>query len=197
METIRSITLSSMENDSMETITHKGKMIEVVQRAVEQGGATKTFEFARRSPGTRLIIPQEATILLTREFRHEVGGYDYRLPGGKVYDSLDEYNEALAAGVDINESAKKAAVKEAREEVGVAVKDISFFHKSVCGATVVWDLFYFVVNDFTEGAQELEHGEDITFAFYSREKVKEMCLDGSVSEERSALVLLRYLERKI
>jgi 8-oxo-dGTP pyrophosphatase MutT (NUDIX family) len=177
----------------METITHKGKMIEVVQKEVEQGGVKKTFEFARRSPGTRLIIPKGETILLTKEFRHELDGYDYRLPGGKVYDSLDEYNEALATGVDIDASAKQAAMKEAREEVGIEVKDISFFHKSVCGATVVWDLFYFVVKNFVEGEQALEHGEDITFEFYDREKVKMMCLDGSVSEERSALVLLRYL----
>lgn len=185
-----------MTNDSMETITHKGKMIEVVQKEVEQSGIKKTFEFARRSPGTRVIIPRGETILLTKEFRHELGGYDYRLPGGKVYDSLDEYNDALAEGIDINESAKRAAIKEAQEEVGIEVKDISFFHKSICGATVVWDLFYFVVRNFAEGEQELEHGEDITFEFYNREKVKEMCLDGAVSEERSALVLLRYLNEK-
>jgi ADP-ribose pyrophosphatase len=178
----------------METITHKGKMIEVVQKEVEQAGMKKTFEFARRSPGTRLIIPKENTILLTKEFRHELNGYDYRLPGGKVYDLLDEYDHALSEGKDIDESAKQAAIKEAREEVGVEVRDISFFHKSVCGATVVWDLFYFVVNDFVQGEQDLEHGEDITFEFYDREKIKHMCLDGSISEERSALVLLRYLE---
>lgn len=132
-------------------------------------------------------------LLLTREFRHELGAYDYRLPGGKVYDSLDEYNEAFATGMNIDEAAKAAAIKEAREEVGIKVKDISFLHKSICGATVMWDLFYFVVNDFIEGEQELEHGEDITFEYYDCERVKEMCLDGSVSEERSALVLLRYL----
>jgi len=56
---------------------------------------TWTLEFARRSPGTRLIIEKGDKIILSREFRHELGSYDYRLPGGKVYDSLDEYNKAL------------------------------------------------------------------------------------------------------
>ena len=179
----------------MEKITHKGKIIEVVQKEFDHDGQTKTFEFARRSPGVRLIIPKGGKILLSREFRYEIGGYDYRLPGGKVYDFLEEYNSALESGTDITDKAEKAAIKEAREEVGILVKDISFFHKSICGATVVWDLFYFVVNDFEEVSQELEVGEDITIELIDQGKVKEMCLDGSISEERSALVLLRYLNK--
>jgi ADP-ribose pyrophosphatase len=179
----------------MEKITHQGKIIEVVQKEVEHNGKIQKFEFARRSPGTRLIIPKGDKIFLSKEFRHEIGEYDYRLPGGKVYDSLEEYNKALESNFDINELAKKAAIKEAREEVGIKVKDISFFHKSICGATVVWDLFYFIVSDFEEGLQELEEGEDITIELIDREKVKEMCLDGIINEERSALVLLRYLNK--
>lgn len=178
----------------MEKITHQGKMIEVVQKEIERNGQTWTLEFARRSPGIRLIIPKGDKILLAKEFRHEIGDYDYRLPGGKVYDSLEEYNSALKSNVDIGESAKHAAIKEAREEAGIEVKDISFIHKSICGATVVWDLFYFVVNDFEQTSQELGEGEDITIEEVDKEKVKEMCLDGTISEERSALVLLRYLK---
>jgi ADP-ribose pyrophosphatase len=177
----------------MEKITYQGTIIEVVQQEVLVGERTKTFEFARRSPGTRLIIEKDGKVLLTKEFRRELGSYDFRLPGGKVYDTLEEYNTALQRGVDISEVAKDAAVREAREEVGVQVKDISFLHRSVCGATVVWDLFYFVVNDFVQTEQELEDGEDISFAFYSKDEVRAMCLDGQVSEERSALVLLRHL----
>ncbi len=177
----------------MEKITHKGKIIEVVQKDVDQNGKIKNLEFARRSPGVRLIISQGDEILLTKEFRHETGGYDYRLPGGKVYDSLDEYNAALGSYVDISEAAKKAAIKEASEEVGIDVKDISFLHRSICGATVVWDLFYFLVKDFLKTSQHLEEGEDIQVQTFSKEEVKKMCLDGRIGEERSALVLLRYL----
>ena len=176
----------------MEKITYQGKIIEIVQKGVEQNGKTKTFEFARRSPGTRLIIHQDNKIILTKEFRQELGAYDYRLPGGKVYDSLDEYNKALESGVDINVVAKVAAIKEAHEEVGIEVKDISYLHKSVCGATVAWDLLYFLVKDFIETEQHLEDGEDITVESFDIEEVKKMCLDGGISEERSALVLLRY-----
>lgn len=178
----------------MEKITYQGRIIEVVEQEVESGGKTKTFEFARRSPGVRLIIPAGNKILLTKEFRHEVGGYDYRLPGGKVYDSLEEYNAALSSGTDIAEAAKAAAIKEAIEEVGIKISDLEFFHKSVCGATVTWDLFYFVAKSFEQDAQHLEHGEDITVEEVSRAEAEKMCLDGRMSEERSALILLKYLK---
>lgn len=177
----------------METITYQGNIIEVVQREVEQNGKKKMFEFARRSPGTRLIISKEGSILLTKEFRHELGTYDYRLPGGKVYDTLNEYNSALELGTDIAEAAKFAALKEAREEVGAEASTAKFVHKSVLGATVVWDLYYFAITDFAQREQQLEDGEDITVGWYTQEQVRAMCLSGEVSEERSALVLLRFL----
>lgn len=177
----------------MEKITYRGKIIEVVQKEVEHNGKVQIFEFARRSPGTRLIIPGGDKILLSKEFRHELNGYDYRLPGGKVYDTLDAYNSALKQNIDICESAKIAAIKEAREEVGIMATDISFFHKSICGATVTWDLFYFVVNTFDKVSQELEDGEDIESELIDRNEVRKMCLNGAISEERSALVLMRYL----
>jgi len=180
--------------DLKEKITYQGKIIEVVEQEIEQNGKTKTFELARRSPGVRLIIPKGSGVLLSKEYRHEIQGYDYRLPGGKVYDSLAEYNSALEASTDIQEAARSAAIKEAKEEAGITIADLTFFHKSVLGATVAWDLFYFIVNKYNEGIQHLEDGEDITMELLDRGEVEAMCLDGRISEERSALVLLRYLK---
>ncbi len=176
-----------------EKITHQGKTIEVVQKQMGPNSKTWTLEFARRSPGTRLIIEKEDKIILSREFRHELESCDYRLPGGKVFDSLEEYNKALETKVDISEAAKKCAIEEARQEVGVKVKNISFLHKSICGVTIVWDLYYFVVKDFDEVPQDLGEGEEIQVEIVDREKAKAMCLNGQISEERSALILFRYL----
>lgn len=179
----------------MEEIKYQGKILEIVEFEVSQAGKTMIFEKARRSPGVRLIVRDGTKILLTKEDRHEVGGYDYRLPGGKVIDKLADYNAALASGVDIKEAAKEAAVREAREEAGLAIeKDgLSFIHKSVCGTTVEWDLFYFAADTFGKAEQEFDEGEDITATFYEEADVRRMCLDGTISEERSALVLLKYL----
>jgi hypothetical protein len=59
-----------------ENIVYQGRILEIVQKEV--GG--KIFEIARRSPGVRLIILKDESILLTKERRHEYNGYDYRLP---------------------------------------------------------------------------------------------------------------------
>ena len=181
--------------ENTEKITYQGKIIEVVEKTRKIKGEDKVFEFARRSPGTRLIVPEGDGIILSKEFRYELGDYDYRLPGGKVFDTLTEYNAFLAQEGDMTSAAKIAAIKEAKEEMGIVVKDISYLHTSVCGATVVWDLFYFLVNDFEKSKQDLEEGEIITTEVISKEKVREMCLNGKISEERSALALLKYLNQ--
>ena len=188
-----------IEKQGSEQIVYQGKMIEVVHQKVKIGDKEKTFEFARRSPGTRLIIrTPENKILITKEFRTETDNYDYRLPGGKVFDSLEEYNQFLNSGQDILEQAKQAAIKEAKEEVGIDVQEINYLYTSTAGATVVWDLFYFIVTKYEhrEAGQELEHGEDIEVIDMSEQESKELCLDGRMQEDRSAAVLMRYLNSR-
>ena len=178
----------------MEKIVYQGKLLEIVEKEVVNKDKKRIFEFVRRSPGVRLIIEKNNSILISKEYRHEINGYDYRLPGGKVFDLLKEYNETLAREINIRKKAEETAIKEAREETGVVVKKIDFFYKSICGATMEWDLYYFIVKDFEEKEQELEEDEDITCEFIDRKKVEEMCLDGKMSEDRSSFVLLRYLK---
>ena len=179
-----------------ETITHQGRIVEIVEFPSVDG--KRFFEKARRAPGTRLIIPiGEDSILLTKEYRQEVDGYDFRLPGGKVFDSLEEYNAFLESGKDIMEPATKKAKEEAKQEVGLDVKALEHIYTSILGATMQWDLLYFVIKESKRGDQELEHGEEIEVVEVTRDEAVEMCLDGRISEERSALVLLRYLTGKI
>jgi hypothetical protein len=176
---------------SQPKIIYQGKIIEVVQE--EDNG--RTIEYGRRSHGTRLIIvTPEKKLLMTKEYRRELNSTDFRLPGGKVFDTLPEYNEFLSSGADIIPQAKKGAALEARQEVGIEPLSLEYFATSKCGVTFTWDLFYFVVTDYKKlEAQELEHGENIEVVEVSFDEAKEMCLDGRMQEERSALVLLRYL----
>ena len=57
------------------------------------GDKKMTFEKARRAPGVRLLIIKKNKILITKEYRDEIGEFDYRLPGGKVFDKLEEYQK--------------------------------------------------------------------------------------------------------
>ena len=181
----------------MKKIKYEGNTFEIFDLEVERNGTKKfTAEMAHRPPGTRLLIVKDNKVLLTKEYRYEIGEYDFRLPGGKVYESLAEYNKAVEAGVGIVEAAKDGAIKEAEEEAGIKVKNIIFLDKSICGMTVIWDLYYFLVKDFTEDVQHLEEDEEIHIEWTDKKKAKEMCLNGEIGEARSALVLLRYLEGK-
>ena len=144
-----------------ETIAFSGKIGEVVH-AVQPDG--RIFERYRRPPGTRIVlVSPKKEILITREHRLESGNIDLRLPGGKVRDSLAEYHDLLDSGQDLTEAAKTAAIKEALEETGLIVKNLKLIIKVNAGATVDWDLYYFMVTDYeaSPDGQQLEHGEDI------------------------------------
>lgn len=182
-----------------EEIFAKGKLFELVHVRQDDG---RVFEVARRAPGVRLIIHDKAAgkLLLTREFRRELGEWDWRLPGGKVFDSLDEFEAFRASGKDIVEAAKAQAINEAQQEAGVEISSLELYKKSVLGATVEWDLYVFETTDWQlsiEG-QELEVGEKIEADnWVSYEDARRMALDGSMQEERIALILLRWLEVRL
>jgi len=182
-----------------EKIAFQGNIIEIVQQDHDVGGGKiVTFEKARRAPGTRLIFIKDGKVLLTKEHRIELDELDYRLPGGKVFNRLTEYNDFLSTGEDILIPAKKGAILEASEEVGILVEedDLELFHTSICGATVDWTLFYFVARNFREDetGQTLEHGENIQPVWVTFDEAREICLSGKMQEDRSVGVLLRFLE---
>jgi len=179
-----------------EEICVKGKIFELVERKQPDG---RVFEIARRAPGVRIIIADKTNkkVLLTREFRHELGDHDYRLPGGKVFDTLDEFEAFRTSGEDIAEAAKRQAINEAQQEAGVDIVELELYKKSVLGATVEWDLYVFETDNWqlSVQGQELEIGEKIeadTWVGY--DEAKRMILDGKMQEERIALILLQWLE---
>lgn len=184
------------QNKQIEEIFAKGKLFELVHLEQDDG---RVFEVARRAPGVRMIIHDEAErkILLTKEYRRELGEWDYRLPGGKVFDSLDEFEDFRVSENDIAEAARTKAIEEAQQEAGVEISALELYKKSVLGATVEWDLYVFETSDWqlaVEG-QELEVGEKVeadNWVTYDEARV--MAFDGSMQEERIALVLLQWLE---
>lgn len=178
-----------------EKIFARGKMFELVHNEQPDG---RVFEVARRAPGVRLIIENdESKILLTKEYRRELEAWDYRLPGGKVFDSLEEYDEFSASSNDIIASASQKAIAEGREEAGLDITELEFYKKSILGATVEWDLYIFVVTAWgkLDGGQELENGEQIEADnWFTHKQVEDMILAGKLHEERIALVLLQWIK---
>ncbi|QQG50701.1 MAG: NUDIX domain-containing protein [Candidatus Saccharibacteria bacterium] len=181
-----------------EEIFARGRLFELVHERQPDG---RIFEVARRAPGVRLIIADKSNqmILLTKEFRKELNDWDYRLPGGKVFDSLEEYDVFRKSGDELTIAARKKAIEEAHEEAGIQVIDLELYKKSTLGATVEWDLFVFESSKWQlmEDGQKLEEGEVIeadTWLTYTEATQK--ILDGDMQEGRIALVLLQWISEQ-
>lgn len=192
---------NKIENQKKSEIVYQGKMFEVVRFEPKSG---VIFETAVRAPGTRLLVEYEKSgefgLLMTRELRHDREGsvWDYRLPGGKVYDSLQEFNSAKENNNDLDTDTLKAAKLEAVQEVGVKDGDFSKISVSKAGGSVEWDLHYFLVKNVELGNQELEDHEqgEIEVIFLNIPEIFEKLKNGEIKEGRSATVIWDYLARK-
>ena len=184
--------MNHLQKDGSEQIVYEGKIFEIIKQSMKAGDKKIVIEIARRSPGTRLIVVKNDKMLITKEFRSEINGYDYRLPGGKVFDTLTEYN--MHRTENILPFAIEAAKRECKEEIGLIATKIKHFATAQSGATVVWDLFYFIIDEFKENTngQELETGEVIEVEWKSFNEVKELCKNGNISEDRTLGILFKF-----
>lgn len=180
-------------------IKYQGKMFEVVEFEAKPG---YIYETAVRAPGVRLLIEytkdNQLGLLMTQELRRgrEENILDYRLPGGKVFDSLIEYNKANQENIDILEQASKQAVIEAEQEVGVIGGNFTPIAIAKAGGSVEWDLYYFSVKNFTLGDQNLtdeEKIDNIKVVFLTVKEIFEKLKNKEINEGRSADVIWRWL----
>ena len=152
----------------------------------------------RRPPGVRALILNKndnQKILLSKEFRYELDKWDYRLPGGKVFDTLDLYKEAIARN-DVQKYVEESVAKEVLEEVGLIVKSQKLLKISHDGAGVIWDLFYYEIKAYEESLDgaHLEENEFVEgYVWKSFDEIIKMCIEQKINEERTVGVLLSYI----
>ena len=158
------------------------------------------WESANRPPGTRTIIlsTDSSQILLTKEVRTEHDRQvDWRLPGGKVADSWSDFAPLVGNNEAIDRAARDGAVLEVRQEAGIEISsaDLELIDVRRCGGKVTWDLWYFLANRWSEHStgQDLEDDEEIEVEWVAVERVKDLILNDSFKEDRTAAVLLRFL----
>lgn len=169
-------------------IAYEGKKFETVLN----------YEYVKRPPGVRAIIIRDDHILLNKEYRYELNGWDYRLPGGKVFDSQEEYKTVEDKEI-IFKYVEKKLTEELCEEAEIKIKNYKFLEISNCGFTVDWDLYYYLVYDFEElpgfYANDIKKNdfEYIQHRWVDLKTAFNYCLDKKISEERSSNVLIRYL----
>lgn len=156
-------------------------------------------KLVRRPPGIRAIIINENNqILLSKEFRYELDTFDYRLPGGKVFDTIEEYQKSLTDNT-LEENVLKTVTKEVQEEVGLIIHNPNLIKVSHDGASVEWDLYYFEIKEYEISAQgnHLEENEFVSgYSFYSFDEIIKLCQENKIHEDRSVGVLLTYILKK-
>lgn len=159
------------------------------------GHTEKTFERFVRPPGTRIIALRDKTIFLQKEHRLEAkNGFDWRLPGGKVVDNFTEYKEYLGKTMPDNRIIE-AGRKELQEEAKLDSNSTTIFKKSVCGASVEWDLYYLIATDVVDHVNYHDEGEEIIDGkWFSFDEVRQMCLNGNIDEDRTVATLYQFIE---
>ena len=161
-------------------------------------GYVKSLDFEKyvRAPGTRIIAIRDQKIYLQKEMRTETGyKYDWRLPGGKVFDKFKDYKQYISTEIP-EEKIIEAARKELQEEAGLDAGKMKILTKKVCGATVLWDLYYILAKDLVDYDLGHEHDEAEEMEqsdWFDYKKVREMCESGEIGEGRTVAVLVQFL----
>ncbi len=162
------------------------------------GHKEKMFERFVRPPGTRIIAIKDKTIFLQKEFRLELESekkFDWRLPGGKVMDSFEEYKNYIGKELPI-EMILKAGKKELREEAHLDAEKLEVFKKSTCGASVEWDLYYLIAQNITPFEHNHDEGEEITDGkWFSFEEILSMCKSREINEDRTVSALYQFISK--
>ena len=180
---------------------YHGKVFRIVNQLVKMNdGENVIFEYAERSPGVRILVTNEEKVLLTKEWRAELSDWDYRLPGGKVFESITDYLDFKnKCDLDINKQCLLAARRELKEETELNIELSAFtkFYISKAGATVNWDLHYFLVRipiqDIKRKEIVTDEGEQTITYWKSFEEVEKLCIEEKIKEDRTVAVLLKYL----
>lgn len=156
----------------------RGRNFAVRQEEVRlPGGELEVHEHVWRTDGTRIIAFDEShRVLLTHEYRHELGGWDWRIPGGKI---------------DGGETPEQAAAREFREEAGYEASTLRFLWTTTPDSTVRYQRYFFIATDLAQVGAQREAGENLTVHWLSLEEACEKALAGEIKEEISALALLR------
>lgn len=174
------------------------EFLETEETFVIQGENKKIKRtMVRRPPGIRALIinKEKKQILLSHEFRYELNDWDYRLPGGKVFDSLEDYKKSLERQ-DVLENVERTVPKEVLEEVGLLVTHPKLLKVSRDGAGVIWDLYYYEVTDFkvNEKGAQLEENEYVDgYVWKSFDEIIELCINQQIHEDRTVGMLLTYI----
>ena len=164
------------------SVVYKGKWFTLEQEMVRMpDGKEFLAEWVSRTDGVRILARRGDELLLSDEYREELGARDNRLPGGKVENGHTPVEAAMA---------------ELQEETGYRAERWREIGSTQAFAMVRYRLHYFEARELSFEPIDHDEGEDIRIRWVGLAEAADMAVDGRIGEDLSALQILRLANRE-
>jgi ADP-ribose pyrophosphatase len=158
---------------------YTGRLISVKERdAIYPDGQKIRFEYCER-PDSVTILPfdKKGRLLMMREFRYRTNSREWFVPAGRV---------------DKGENIRHAAVRELREEAGVAAKKLVKVYTRKSGSNLMlWNIHVFVALGLYSAPLKGDEHFDIQVVPVSLKKAVRMAISGEITSEFISYHIIR------
>jgi len=163
-------------------VVWSGRQFRVLRASVQYpDGSTRIHEQIEAPDVVRVYALAEAGIVLTDEYRADVGGRVFRVPSGRV---------------DAGETPEQAAKRELLEEAGYTAETLELLRVSVPVLKFRHKAWHFVARGLRRVGQNLQDGEDIRTLILPYSDIDDAVFSGRIAEDSIAMSLLTLARRE-
>lgn len=155
-----------------------GKLLKVYYDEVELPSGNKASREIIRHPGAVAVVPilDDGRIAMVRQYRYPIADTLLEIPAGKL---------------DPGEKPEDCAVRELSEETGYVARTLKKLTSIVTTPGFTDEVIHiYVAKDLTMTAQHTDEDEFINLELYTKEELRVMIDNGSLSDAKTLVGLL-------
>ena len=169
-----------MESSSPE-VAWSGKHFQVLRTPVRYpDGSLRTHEQVQAPDVVRVYGVADGCVLLTNEYRADVGRRVIRVPAGRI---------------ESGETPEAAAAREFQEEAGYTAGKLELLRTTTPVLKFRHQAWHYLATDISRTGQDLGFGEDIEVVATPLDEIEELVFGEAVPEDSIALTLLMIARR--